>query len=223
MADEGSRIGPDAIFTELRDRICLLDMPPGSVLREADLARRFGVSRTPVREALQRLIELGLVISRNGVGTIVTDLDPDAIRESYEMRLKVSELIGHMTPRPITDEHLEKADRFYHRAIALRNDFTLDRYFALNHEVHFLIATIIGNSALREIWDRLYFQTARAWYQASQRLGEAVADDFVRELEGVREAIRRRDPVALGYGQRNHIAIGYRAVQASGPTGEDEA
>ncbi len=75
-----ARLSADEIHATLRDRICLLEYAPGSLLREALLAEEFGVSRTPIREILQRLAQEGLVSTRNGVGTLVRPLDFDADR-----------------------------------------------------------------------------------------------------------------------------------------------
>lgn len=218
MPDETKRTSPADIYAEIRDRICLLDLAPGTALREADLAAEFGVSRTPVREALQRLGALGLVESRNGVGTFVTDLDADRTRQAYEMRLKIAELFGHMSPHPIEDAHVEAMDQFGIRARVLRADFDVRRYFSLNHEVHFLLAELIGNYALRDNWHRLYFQTARAWYSVSATLGAEVAADLVEEIDAVRGAMARRDPIAVGYIQRNYIAYAYAQVFPDGAT-----
>ena len=65
----------EAIHAEIRERICLLHYPPGHTLRRAELAREFGISRTPIRRVLQRLEYEGLVESRHGIGTIVTLID----------------------------------------------------------------------------------------------------------------------------------------------------
>lgn len=206
------RITAAEIHAVLRDRICLLDVPPGTLLRETDLAESFGVSRTPVREALQKLSWLGLVEIRNGVGTIVTELDMDWIRDAYEMRLHVAEQLGHMSPAPITETHRAAAAGYRARAAVLADDFDLRAYVELNHDLHFTVAEIIGNRALREAWDRLYFQTARAWYQAAGRLGTEIGRDFLREMEDVVTALDRDDAVALGYAQRNAIYQGYRRI-----------
>src|SRR5690606_25390891 len=58
----------EAIYAELRERICLLDLPPGTPLREQALAEEFGVSRAPIREALTMLRVDGLVTPRDGGG-----------------------------------------------------------------------------------------------------------------------------------------------------------
>lgn len=212
MPNDIKRATPANIHAILRDRVCLLEAAPGTLLREAEIAEEFGVSRTPVREALQKLSWLGLVEIKNGVGTLVTPLDMDAIRDAYEMRLKVAELIGHMSPNPITESDIQSVAAYRERAEFLARRFDTQEYFALNHDLHFTIARIIGNGALREDWNRLYFQTARAWYSTAHALGATVARDFVREIDDVLLALDRDDPIALGYGQRTHIALGFRRV-----------
>ena len=62
----------ERIYGIIRDRICLLDYAPGMRLGEEELAKEFGVSRTPIRRVLSRLETEGLLESRHGVGTFVT-------------------------------------------------------------------------------------------------------------------------------------------------------
>lgn len=202
------------IFRTLRDRICLLDYPPGTVLREADLATEFGVSRTPLRSVLQRLAHDGLIESRDGVGTIVTAPDFDYVRDVYRMRLRIAELIGHMDPLPIRSEHLAAAEALVARARRLVDRFDAAEYWSINHDEHVLIADIIGNLALKEMWDRLYYQAARMWYSHAHRNAEGVCDDLLAELIETRNAIAQGDAIAIGYIQRNHIAFGFRRLEA---------
>src|SRR5436853_462241 len=87
------------IYECLRDRICLFEYAPGTLLREAELAAEFGVSRTPIRQILQRLEGEQLVDIRDGVGTIVTSVDFACLKDVYELRLKLTELIGDLSPK----------------------------------------------------------------------------------------------------------------------------
>ena len=112
------RISPDEIHETIRDRICLLEYAPGSLLREAALAAEFGVSRTPIREIMQRLTQEGLVESRNGVGTLVKPLDFDEIEDIYEMRLRIAPLIGELSPRPVFASHIARTEALHGRAPA---------------------------------------------------------------------------------------------------------
>ena len=214
MDDKNERIPATTIFETLRDRICLLEYPPGTLLREAALAREFGVSRTPIRAVLQRLSHLGLIESRDGVGTIVTDPTFQEIREIYQMRIRLAELIGTMAPHPFRPEHGQALEHLQLRAAALQEHFDIREYWHINHDLHFLIARTIGNSALRQMWDHLYFQAARMWYQHARSDPEGVAMSLAAELAEVGRAIEENDATALGYIQRNHIAYGLARLAA---------
>src|SRR5262249_45290704 len=71
----GSERLAKAVYEEIRNRICMLRYPPGHLLHENRLAQEFGISRTPVRQVLQKLEIEGFVETRTGVGTIVTGVD----------------------------------------------------------------------------------------------------------------------------------------------------
>ncbi|MEX2201512.1 MAG: GntR family transcriptional regulator [Dongiaceae bacterium] len=208
------RADPETIYAEIRDRICLLVYPPGTRLREGALAAEFGVSRTPIRETLQRLAFLGLVEVRNGVGTIVTELDRSEIVDLYRMRLKVAELIGEMSPRPVTADQIRDVGALLVRARALEGRFDAREYWQINHRMHFIIGAIIGNAGLRRMWDQFYFQIARVWYGVIRELGPETARMLVEEIGDVLRAMRENDAAAIGFIQRNYIAYGLKRVLA---------
>jgi DNA-binding GntR family transcriptional regulator len=214
-APSGSRrISLDEIYGTIRDRICLLEYAPGSLLREAVLAAEFGVSRTPIREVLQRLAQEGLVKSRNGVGTLVQPLDFGEIEDIYEMRLRIAPLIGELSPRAVLPSHVARAEELLRRARALASRFDLREYWSVNHDLHFIVGELIGNVALAEMWDRFYFQAARMWYDLARSLGPEVSRSLVREIEDTLEAMRSRDVAAIGFTQRSYIAYGLRQLRA---------
>jgi DNA-binding GntR family transcriptional regulator len=208
------RISPDEIHETIRDRICLLEYTPGSLLRESALAAEFGVSRTPIREIMQRLTQEGLVESRNGVGTLVKPLDFDEIEDIYEMRLRIAPLIGELSPRPVFASHIARTDALLGHARAIVMDFDLREYWNINHDLHFIVGELIGNVALAEMWDRFYFQAARMWYDLARSLGPEVARSLVRETEDTLEALRGHDVAAVGFIQRSYIAYGLRQLRA---------
>ena len=81
-----SRRASDRAYQTLRDEIVEWELRPGSVLGEVEQSTRLGVSRTPLREALTRLMADGLVSSQSGRGLVVTDLSLASIREIFEVR-----------------------------------------------------------------------------------------------------------------------------------------
>jgi DNA-binding GntR family transcriptional regulator len=85
-------------------------------------------------------------------------------------------------------------------------------YWTINHDLHFLIAGLIGNAALRDIWDQLYFQAARMWYVIAEHDGPGVATSLTDELREMRKCLADGDMAAAGFIQRNYIAAGARRI-----------
>lgn len=197
----------------LLERICLLKYQPGDQLKEADLAREFGVSRTPIRDALNRISHLGLIESRNGVGTVVVGLSAEQIRHVYEVRLELACLIGRLSPMLPAPAHRGALQQLLDRALGLRSCFSADDYVAINHELNELIASLIGNTLLRSMWLQAYVQAASTWHRVAETMGAEVAEALVEELSGLIIAVERGDPEAIGYIQRVHIGYGFGKVK----------
>ena len=206
------RVPSEQIYNTIRDRIGLLQYPPGTVLREGELANEFGVSRTPIREVLHRLTFDGLVEVKNGVGTIVTSVDYGYFKDIYEVRLLIAESIGRLSPQTITADHIAQVQALLKDAQSLKSEFDITRYWRLNRQLHDTIASLIGNRALREMWDHYYFKVARIWYDLVPDRADEVADIFVAEVAEVLQGMYEGDMLAVGYSQRNYISYGMRRV-----------
>lgn len=204
----------ETIQAELLQRICFLDYIPGDQLKEAELALEFGVSRTPVRDAISRISHLGLVETKNGVGTVVVALSVAKVHHVYEMRLELAALIGSSSPRAITASDLETAKNLLAAATALSNNFHPRHYVELNHRLHQLIASLIGNSVLQSFWWQTYYQAASTWYRVSNLIGSKVARALIDELRDIIVALENNNVAAIGYIQRTHIGYGYNRVKA---------
>ncbi len=95
------------VFETLRDQILVNKLHPGDMLGEVVLAREFGVSRTPVRQALQRLAALGLVEIRDGAGTFVTPIDRETQRHAYQIRIALEKLALETCMKHIEEQELD--------------------------------------------------------------------------------------------------------------------
>lgn len=210
-ADAGPRpseASPDAgaIYAELRQRVALLDYPPGTLLSENRVAREFGVSRTPVRRALHRLEFDGLVTVERGVGTIVSALDMLYLKQVYALRLKLLDLVGELESEWIDElevQHLETLQAAAGGAGAAHEPRELARVYLDFNET---VSRAIGNEPLREIADRLFYQTSRVWLQALPGLSWNDEVAIIREeMEATTEALRRGDMQAVARLRRRHL------------------
>lgn len=96
---------PDDAYTLLLEAIDRGDYRPGDRLVEAELAERFGVSRTPVREALQRL-ETQAVVTRDGRSLVVSSLDHDQLGELYVVRAELEGLAARLAAQHAAPEEV---------------------------------------------------------------------------------------------------------------------
>jgi DNA-binding GntR family transcriptional regulator len=81
---------------------------PGQAVNQDELARRFGVSRIPLREALRTLVGEGLIIMKPGLGAVVTELDAGEVQELYGLRLQLEpplakDIVDHVRRRDVDD------------------------------------------------------------------------------------------------------------------------
>ena len=212
-AETGSRSIVETIQTEILQRICFLDYQPGDQLKEAELETEFGVSRTPVRDAISRISHLGLVETRNGVGTVVVALTAVQIRNVYDMRLELATLIGTMSPRSITQADQNTVRVLLKDAQALCREFDSRQYVEINHRLNVLIASLIGNSTLQSFWWQTYYQAASTWYRVSNQKGPDVTQALVAELRDIYSALEHGDVAAVGFIQRTHIGYGYQRIK----------
>jgi DNA-binding GntR family transcriptional regulator len=100
----------DDIAGLIEEAIVSGELTPGSVLRQEQLSERFGVSRTPVREALRRLAALGLVSFEPNRGVRVRTLSRDDLREAFLVRAELEALVTEEAARKMTPEHLEELE-----------------------------------------------------------------------------------------------------------------
>jgi DNA-binding GntR family transcriptional regulator len=215
----------ERIYRTLRDRICLLEYPPGTRLSEEELANEFEISRTPVRRVLARLESEGLVEARHGVGTIVTDIDIEELAQVYHLRLELAELVGRLSPIPRNTADLDRIRALIARYDDVSHDPDHKAFARLNMEFFAEVSAMTGNQPLREISERLYFQTSRIVLKLMPRLNLVEEfSAFRREMEDILGAMEIGDLESVGYIRRSHIAMSFKRMMryARRPSGDGE-
>jgi DNA-binding GntR family transcriptional regulator len=225
-SDEGARGRFDRMYQTLRTRICLLDYAPGERLREEDLAKEFGVSRTPVRRVLVKLEAESLLRSVHGVGTIVTDIDVNALAQVYELRIELAELVGKLAPVTVDDALIARFREIRERCDGMVRKGDPRDFSRINMDFFHLFNSLTANEPLRQVSERLYYQTARIWLKTASRLRgyeQLLNNEFVifqREVADIAEAVEHGDLAAAGHVRRAHIAMSFSRIrQASNSTG----
>jgi DNA-binding GntR family transcriptional regulator len=144
----------DDVYGRLRDAIVDGTFAPGEQLRDSDLASWLGVSRTPVREALLRLGQGGLVVSHPGRSTIVSTLDLSAVRDARGVvaamhELAVRESVADLTAGDIAA--MRDANRRFASAI---DHGDVEAALRADDELHAVPVRAAGNRALAAVLDQ---------------------------------------------------------------------
>jgi DNA-binding GntR family transcriptional regulator len=208
----------ERIYKTIRERICLLEYEPGARLGEEELAREFGVSRTPIRRVLSRLEGEGLLESRHGVGTFVTDADLATLLPVYRLRMELAELIGKLDPLPRTEDDLARVRSLLDRCDRMLVDPHPKAYAHLNMDFFQELSLMTGNQPLREISERLYFLTHRIWVKSMPHLN--LRDEFIvfrREMADILAAMEVGDLEAVGHIRRSHISMSVKRMLRYAP------
>jgi DNA-binding GntR family transcriptional regulator len=209
----------ERLYATVRDRICLLEYAPLARLSEEELAAEFKVSRTPIRRVLSRLEAEGLVETRHGVGTIVTDVNIQALEQVYQLRMELAIMIGRLDPIPRTPEDLARVRALLARcdALAKRRDPEQTMLAKLNMEFYQELRAMTGNTPLREINDRLYHLTSRIWLKSVPYLNlRDEIEIFHREVADILAAMEIGDLEAVGHIRRSHISMSVARLKRYG-------
>lgn len=206
----------DAIHHAIRQRICLLDYAPGMRLSETALAEEFGISRTPLRRVLARLEDEGLVQSQHGVGTLVTDSDLTELAETYRLRVELTGLTGRIDPVLPDAGFITRFEALLTRSQHIMARGTAREFTRFDMDVFQALAELTGNQPLRQVQERLYYQTKRIWLQAAMQARLDLTEEFRifhHELEAIHLALLAGDPVAVADIQRAHISMSFNRLQ----------
>jgi DNA-binding GntR family transcriptional regulator len=126
----------DVIFDALREAIVEGTLKDGDLLRQDQIATMFNVSRIPVREALARLEEQGLITNQRYKGAVVSSLSLDEISELFEFRALLEGEVIRQAVDQITDQTLEEAKTF---AEEFARETDSSRWSALNRQFHYTL------------------------------------------------------------------------------------
>ena len=120
----------------IEEEIATGKLPPGARLEETLLAARFGVSRTPVREALSMLAGEGLVEPRPGRGMVVTEVRFDRVVEMFELMGELEAICARHSARRMSAEDLNALKEAHACCIRAAEQGDTDGYFYANEEFH---------------------------------------------------------------------------------------
>jgi DNA-binding GntR family transcriptional regulator len=150
-----------SVFKTLRDRIVCLDYPQNFVLTEKHLCEEFGVSRTPLREAILKLESMHLVKSIPRYGTVVTQIDPREIRETYEVKKNLEGMAAREAAKRISTEQSAELEEITQELTQAGRDRDVRGMFEGDIRFHELIWRATCNRVLFELLEDLHARCLR--------------------------------------------------------------
>jgi DNA-binding GntR family transcriptional regulator len=213
-------------FHKLRDEIengiLTGTLAPGTRLDEVQLASRFGVSRTPVREALMQLGAIGLVDMRPRRGAVVVDPDPNRIYEMFEVMAELEGMAGSLAARRHTEEDREKLLAAHAECERSAGSGDTDTYYYDNEKFHGAIYEASHSGFLLEQCKALH-RRLRPYRRVQLRIRNRMKVSF-GEHTRIIEAILAGEADSARRLLRSHITVqGDRfgdliaSLKASGP------
>jgi DNA-binding GntR family transcriptional regulator len=213
---EPSRSGGETLaetaYRLLEDQIVRLELPPGGRYTEQSLGARIAMGRTPVREAIQRLVDDGLLIVFPRKGIMVTTIRPQDVIQALEVRLVLERMIAANAARDAVQAQRQELAACAEAMLAASQANDLDAYMRTDHAFDLTLARVSANPFAARAVAPLQTMARRAWFYytrnvdlvpAAERhaaLARAVADGKVYE------AVQASDQLVF------HIRDGLRRV-----------
>lgn len=195
----------DHILDDLEQMIVTGSFADGERLDEIRLSEHFGVSRTPIREAFQKLVASGLVEQRPRRGVFVVEPGPVELVQMFEAMAELEASCGHLAAKRISSSELralEGVNNLCKQAVA-END--ADQYYTHNERFHHLIYDAAQSSYLRDLAVKL--QKRLKPYRRMQLHLRGRLEQSMSEHEAILSALTKGDSARAANELRGHVAV----------------
>ena len=199
------------VADRLRDLITRGDLSPGERLNERVLTERFGISRTPLREAIKILSAEGLVNLLPNRGAAVTTITLTDAEDLFQVMAVLEALAGELACQRATNADIAEVEDLHKRMRAFYAKGELADYFEFNQRIHQKIIDCAGNKELTDAYRRISVRIRRARYMAN--LSSPRWNEAMDEHEQILDALVRRDSARLTALLKTHLANKFEVIQ----------
>jgi DNA-binding GntR family transcriptional regulator len=203
MASTKSR--SETLREEIEEMIAVGALSPGQHLDETELATRFGVSRTPIRETLIQLSTMGLVVIRPRRGAVVAELGPQQLVEMFEVMSELEATCSRLAARRMSPQEQAVLLAAHAACKEARDSHDPDDYYYKNEAFHEAIYAGSHNQFLIDQTRNLY-RRLRPYRRLQLRVRDRVSNSYA-EHDGVVQAILAGDGERAAELTRSHVMI----------------
>jgi len=199
------------VADRLREQIFSKELAPGSWLDEQSLAAQFGISRTPMREAIKVLASEGLITIKMRRGAYVTEVTRKDLEQIFSILSLLEGQAAKETASKATEAELNLLDDLHHRLEKAAADRDLEQFFEINVKFHELIQEIAGNK-----WMNGVIADLRKVLKLHRRDSLTSTGRLQNSLVEHREILRsllKRDEQAAELAMQRHLARGLEALR----------
>ena len=199
------------VADRLREQIFSKQLAPGSWLDEQGLAEQFGISRTPMREAIKVLASEGLVTIKMRRGSYVTEVARKDLEQIFTILSLLEGEAAKVTASKATEAELNLLDHLHHRLEKAAADRDIEQFFEVNGKFHELIQEIAGNRWMNGVIDDL--RKVLKLHRRDSLTSTGRLQNSLIEHRAILNAILKRDHVAAETAMRKHLARGLEALK----------
>jgi DNA-binding GntR family transcriptional regulator len=208
------RVDTRRAYELIRERITTLEMPPGSVIHEQQLAAELDMGLSPVREALKLLAHDSLVVIPPRHGLYVAEVNVPDLEQLSEMRMALESLSARLAAQRATEDDITVLEALRLEQARISEDSTAEssrRLFDVDHKFHQAVARAARNQYLADALERLFGLSQRLWYLALPQLG--FLPSAVETHLDLVDAIKDRDTDRADLIMRSHVQEFYDQVR----------
>ena len=199
------------VAERLRVDIFAHKLSPGSWLDEQSLAKEFGISRTPMREAIKVLASEGLVTMKLRRGAYVTEVGRQDLEQIFIILSLLEGQAAKETAIKATEDELNQLDSLHLRLEKAAADRDIEQFFEINVKFHELIQDIAGNKWMNGVIADLRKVLKLQRRDSLTRSGRLLHS--LTEHRAILNAILKKDPNAAELAMKNHLEHGLQAAK----------
>jgi DNA-binding GntR family transcriptional regulator len=181
----------EKILETIREAILKGTLKPGEKVAEPELAERFGISRTPIREAFRQLESEGYLTVIPRKGAVVTALSEQDVQEFYAIKSILEGYAAELAASKLTEKDIEKLQSINEKLKNLAAEGDVKSFFRVHNEFHDLFIRVAGNHKLAELITQLGMKFNRLRMASLSVQGRM--NISVIEHEGLIEAFKNQD------------------------------
>lgn len=181
----------EKILETIRESILKGQLKPGEKVAEPELAERFGISRTPIREAFRQLESEGYLTVIPRKGAVVTALSERAVEEFYAIKSILEGYAAQMATENLTDKDIEKLEAINRKLQNLADEGDVKTFFKVHNEFHEVFIQAAGNEKLQELINQLMLKFNR--FRLASLALPGRMEISVKEHEKIIKAFKRKD------------------------------